>query len=64
MGSLFFWQGAGEFTDRVAFPVGIFGVVPARLEGEDLLEDLQIVRNREAVARVFVAEKVVEIVET
>jgi hypothetical protein len=40
-----FRQAADQLADRIAFPVGVFGVVAAGVEREDLFEDFQIVRD-------------------
>src|SRR3546814_1946164 len=48
----------------MGLPEGVPAAIAARLQPEHLLEDLQIVRDGEGVAAVFMAEEIMEIVET
>jgi hypothetical protein len=55
-------EGGDHVGDVVAVPVGVGGVVATGVEGEDLLEDVEVVGDVEGVAAVLVAEEVVEVV--
>ena len=48
--------------DVVALPVGILSIIATRVEREDLFQDLEVVRNVEAIPAVFMAEEVVKVV--
>src|SRR5882762_2951966 len=53
-----------QIGDGKAVPERVLLAIAARLQPENFLEDSQIMRNGEAVARILVAEEIIEIVET
>jgi len=52
-----------QIGNEVGVPEGVASPIAARLQTEDFLQNLQIVRNGESVAGIFMAEEGVEIVE-
>lgn len=53
-----------KIVDGMGVPEGVIAAIAARLKVEDFLEDLQIMRNGESIARSLVAEEIVEIVKS